>query len=304
VIRCLANGLCGGARWRSAEHRTPLLCTCGHRGEVRWCSPHRGSCPHPGVAWCRACLGPWAAGDMWALLPDDLLPPDLCADAMELRRTRGLSPRAHPELCHWQASSHGSCPLCGLGEGGAEHLWMWCPAVALAWRRLHPAGRPLIPTLRAPLTDAGRLASFLHQASFLHASLWGHLHLPPAEGAARLIRMTSRALARHFARTTDSPGLDDDTDSSSAASDSDGEFPEGHPTVPPPAGRPLLRGMRDCTTRGAATHGTACAVAPRLRGPWSVLRHCLPAMAVAARAALLCAYGPSPLPGSRLTQAS
>ena len=102
-------------------------------------------------------------------------PPDLHAAAAEHRRLRGLSPRAHAELRQWQTSPHGPCPLCALGEGGAEHVWMWCPAVALSWRQLHPTGRPLVATLRAPLTDAGRLAALLHQTFFLHATLWGHL---------------------------------------------------------------------------------------------------------------------------------
>ena len=28
---------------------------------------------------------------------------------------------------------YAECPLCGLGEGGTEHLWDWCVAVQLAW---------------------------------------------------------------------------------------------------------------------------------------------------------------------------
>jgi hypothetical protein len=110
---------------------------------------------------------------------------------------------------------------------------MWCPAVALAWRRLHPTGRPLVATLGAPLTDAGRLAALLHQASFLHATLRGHLQLPPQEGAARLARMTSRSVARHFAQTADPLALDADADSDSAASDSDAEPLEGPPKATP-----------------------------------------------------------------------
>ena len=31
------------------------------------------------------------------------------------------------------------CPLCGCGEAGAEHLMVFCPAVALAWES-YPGG--------------------------------------------------------------------------------------------------------------------------------------------------------------------
>ena len=36
----------------------------------------------------------------------------------------------------WIPSEYGACPLCGLGEGGVEHLLLWCLAIAFAWRLL------------------------------------------------------------------------------------------------------------------------------------------------------------------------
>ena len=73
---------------------------------------------------------------------------------------------------HWGPSDFGSCPLCGLGEGGAEHLLLWCPAVALAWCAL-AAGRghllaEVVAGAAGPMDAAARL---VHQASFVHFSL-------------------------------------------------------------------------------------------------------------------------------------
>ena len=129
---------------------------------------------------------------------------------------RGSSPLARADPFSWLPLPHGACPLCGLGEGGAEHVWMWCPAVALAWRRYRPAGRPLLDTLRAPLTDASSLASLLHQTCFFHAPLWGQVWLAPAEGATRLVCMTTRAVARNFSQAA--ADLTSDSDAESDAS--------------------------------------------------------------------------------------
>ena len=71
-----------------------------------------------------------------------------------------------------QASSWGACPLCGTGEGGGEHLVVWCPAVAAARYELSGADACLGATV-ASREARGRkeAAELLHQASFLHGCL-------------------------------------------------------------------------------------------------------------------------------------
>ena len=79
------------------------------------------------------------------------------------------------------------------GEAGAQHLVIWCPAVALAWRGW--AGgqrRTLVETLLDPGDDAAILAIFLQQVSFLHCSLLGCAVLEAAGAASRLQRACER----------------------------------------------------------------------------------------------------------------
>ena len=68
---------------------------------------------------------------------------------------------------HWGPSDFGSCPLCGLGEGGAEHLMLWCPAGALAWCALAPGcGRLLAKVLAGAEGPVDAAAMLIHLASF------------------------------------------------------------------------------------------------------------------------------------------
>ena len=133
MLRLLANGLPGRARWRGSEHRRQWTCYgCGN-GDVSlaWCSPRAGADTHQeGKAWCQSCLRLWADGDNWALLPEGDIPACLRPRARELRRQRG-----HLAGFCDQPSAWGACPLCGHGEAGAEHLWRWCPAAAAAWHQ-------------------------------------------------------------------------------------------------------------------------------------------------------------------------
>ena len=78
---------------------------------------------------------------------------------------------APPELLtrawDWSPSEYGSCPLCGLGEGGAEHLMLWCPAVALAWCALAPGcGRLLGKVVVGAEGPVDAAAMLIHQARF------------------------------------------------------------------------------------------------------------------------------------------
>ena len=38
--------------------------------------------------------------------------------------------------CMCERSSYGACPLCAIWQYGVEHIVLWCPAVAYAWRQL------------------------------------------------------------------------------------------------------------------------------------------------------------------------
>ena len=68
----------------------------------------------------------------------------------------------------------GTCPLCGRGEAGAEHLIIWCPAVVMAWHRMGEGRLSLVQTIRSEGAPMHRQAAELvHQASFLTGSLMG-----------------------------------------------------------------------------------------------------------------------------------
>ena len=159
-----------------------------------------------GLAWCGVCFGPWAAGNAWAALPPALLPAGLHASAADLASARrGLVGHGG-----WPVSRYGQCPLCSLGEAGAEHLLLWCPAVALAWNawgRLAAAapcgpaggasatvgqGPSVLEAVRQAHGDVAYLATFLHQVAFLYSTLLGRACLEPERAAAWLIRACSR----------------------------------------------------------------------------------------------------------------
>ena len=195
VLRFLANGLPGGQRWRPSPHHRPRTCVgCGAPGLISWLSPQcddGGSLTHPGYALCRHCARGWHRSDHWALLPDDLLPPTLLARACTLRAERGSVPTVPVDItCAW-----GSCPLCGLGEAGAEHLLGWCPAVAAAWHQLHPGARSFTDAVLRPGAEAQTTAHFLHQVCFLYSATMGRAVLSATDAARRLARATAASTA-------------------------------------------------------------------------------------------------------------
>ena len=184
VVRVMANGLPGHARWRTAADRFPHQCTvCRCQADAVW---HTASATTPGTAWCHGCLGGWGAGvAKWPLLPDDQLPQPL-QDQAAIYRHRCPPPAIQVPL---DPSPYGCCPLCGLGEASAEHIWMWCPAVALAWLLVRPDDAPtLLPdAILQPGSHKKLLALFLHQTSYRYCVALGRAPLTAAE-AARLIR--------------------------------------------------------------------------------------------------------------------
>ena len=189
ILRFLLGGLPGAARWRGEEDRQQRSCgACGAPATWAWTTARGGV---GGAAWCQACAGPWHGSQGWAALPPDLLPADLRESAARVAAGRP----ALPGSGGWQGSAYGTCPLCGAGEAGAEHLQTWCPAAALAWRRWAPDER----TLEEAIVGAGpgrRLAVFVHQLAYLHSALLGRAALAAEAAAGRLLRacaMTSAA---------------------------------------------------------------------------------------------------------------
>ena len=185
VFRLLLGCLPGGARWRSNADRqaAPRTCFECHQPATRaWTT---GTVNHAGCAWCDTCFSDWCSGDAWALLPDQQLPANLQQQATQLRAERQL-PRIPPV---WERSPHGACPLCSLGEAGAEHLLTWCPAAAAAWTSLCGHNGPsLLMAAMHPQEDDTRLPAFLHQLSYLHCALLGRTETTAEVATGRLLR--------------------------------------------------------------------------------------------------------------------
>ena len=161
----------------------PRLCiSCGSPATRAWLT---ADIDKPGVAWCADCLGDWCLGECWALLPAELLPSRLLE-----RREFLLLERAPPVTPgEWERSPYSACPLCGLGEAGAEHLTSWCPVAAEAWSIwAGPSAPPLLQALLKPEGLEDRLAPMLHQLAYHHSSLLGRAEWPPSRAAARIVQ--------------------------------------------------------------------------------------------------------------------
>ncbi len=205
ILRFLVNALPGGQRWRpSCEHRPRVCHECGAPAATSWLAPQCcGNEPpsHGGFSLCGPCSRGWSQSDQWALLPDSLLPQCLRGRADRIRESRGTPPAPPADLrCRW-----GCCPLCGLGEAGAEHLMGWCPAVAAAWYQLRPQGRSFTDTLLHPMRDAAFASHFTHQVVFLHSAMMGRATLTAHDAARRI----ARATASHTSDDPDSAHVGD-----------------------------------------------------------------------------------------------
>ena len=213
ILRVLADGLPGSARWRSsaARHLAPRRCFgCGAPARYAWTTPAEGQ---DGRAWCEGCFGPSAQGDAWACLPSVGLPEPLLRTALALRASRGCP--AHDDT--WPASPYDKCPLCSGGEAGAEHLLSWCPAVALAWAcwgrsaaataggHLDDLGPSLLTALLHAHGNVEYLATFVHQVAFLHSTLLGRACMTPVKAAAWLVRSCGATHSGAFAELDDTP---------------------------------------------------------------------------------------------------
>ena len=86
-------------------------------------------------------------------------------------------------------SFYGAWPLCSWGEHGAEHLAIWCPAVAAAWLRIGAAHGPSpVRALSGDWEAAACAARLLHQASFIASSIHNKSSVEWREGADWLVR--------------------------------------------------------------------------------------------------------------------
>ena len=145
LLRLLAGGLASSARRRSRLHRAqhPIRCSrCGSAQPcVLWMLP---GADHPGQAWCAACLGPeWRLAPLWRAGPaglggreEDSVGPPLSLALAALMGNLAPGPRTHD-----------TCPLCGYGTAGSEHLLTWCraPVAAAATARGASADCPCHP---------------------------------------------------------------------------------------------------------------------------------------------------------------
>ena len=199
ILRLLCNGLPGRARRRPNDLRQPHICTaCSGPACAVWATT---SPLGAGAEWCVPCLGAWAtSSERWAALPDACLHPDLIPRAAAIRQALGPFPHPLTPII----SMFGCCPLCGLGEAGAEHLWTWCAAVSLAWSKARPATAPI--TFASACLDPGdhtaAIAQFCHQISYWYSiAVW-----TPPLGIVRTVSLVMRSLRR-----VNNPGdVDDD----------------------------------------------------------------------------------------------
>ena len=101
-----------------------------------WCTAGARS---PGLGWCSGCITEpqrMLGGAMWAMTREDLQHGafgraradsrgDLIARAGEDSHAAAQGPasgRKIQDVDEWPGSTWGTCPLCGRGEAGAEHL--------------------------------------------------------------------------------------------------------------------------------------------------------------------------------------
>ena len=220
-MRVLANCFRSraGARSRATRALHPHRCTGCSSPDVRWVWTS-GDAATAGVAWCYSCTANLAPGSLalglWAEATND----DSGVAPVEARQW--LSDFG-PHLA--VRSPYCSCPLCGAGELGGEHLLMWCPSVAGAWRILlarslasmeSSHGWHLLPVFlsdSAARTCPSALraaAGLIHQAAYLAGCTGDATPLSVTTASLRLVRMTCSLTRMHpdLGHATDAPPVD------------------------------------------------------------------------------------------------
>ena len=133
LLRLLCNALPGRARWRPHCQRIDHKChqCTAQPVQLVWRSPSPPDAgdSDDGIAWCSACIQPGMAEHSWASLPEHMIPSTLKEQALSLRQG------SDDASFDTRQSHYGACPLCGLGEAGAEHIWQWCTAAIMAWSK-------------------------------------------------------------------------------------------------------------------------------------------------------------------------
>ena len=202
ITRLLLDGLPGTASRRPSHLRGPVRCwNCGIIAlpQWRWLSPSENP-GNPsqegrnGVAWCTRCC----QVSLPALVPGS---PPGPGGYTALNRLGG--PPAP------QQGAYTTCPLCGLGEAGSEHLVIFCPAVAEAWRILCPSsGHWWLGWHNAPVVTPScgnyRLP-FAHAVAFLACAI-GNAPVQNPEAGCRLIMQ--QVLGRRHPGVVPSPAED------------------------------------------------------------------------------------------------
>ena len=152
------------------------------------------------MAWCTDCVQPGMTESSWACLPAHMLPSSLREQAHlisnELSRSNFDSRPSH----------FGPCPLCGLGEAGAEHIWQWCSAAHMAWARCGD-GSSWRDALAGRCNDRLRLTIVASQVIFLYTSLVGRTCMNPDDSTRRIVAAIHAIVA-----TDDIPIVDGEND--------------------------------------------------------------------------------------------
>ena len=133
LLRLLCNALPGRARWRPNSQRAAHKChTCAAQPvQLVWrsLSPPEVGNGEDGMAWCSACIQPGMAEHSWASLLEHMTPSTLREQVYSIRQ--GSVSRSFDT----RQSHFGACPLCGMGEAGAEQIWQWCSAAVMTWAK-------------------------------------------------------------------------------------------------------------------------------------------------------------------------
>ena len=184
LLRLLCNALPGRARWRASSQRAPHKChACGsHKVQLVWRSPSpiEVGAGDDGMAWCTNCVHPGMTEISWAHLPVHMTPSSLREQAHLI--SSGLN-RVSFDTRH---SHFGPCPLCGLGEAGAEHIWQWCSAAHMAWDR-DGDGTSWRDALAGRCNDKLRLTIVASQVVVLYTSLFGRTCGNPDDSSRRIV---------------------------------------------------------------------------------------------------------------------
>ena len=215
LLRRLCDALHGRARWRPNSQRVAhkFHACAAQPVQLVWRSPSPPEVGNgeDGMAWCSACIQPGMAEHAWASLPEHMIASTLREQAYSIRQGRD-------DFEFDARQSHfGACPLCGMGEAGAEHIWQWCAAAIMTWAKCGD-GTSWREVLAGRCSDRLRLAVVASQIVFLYTALFDRACIT-ADDSVRRITKAVRAIVslddRHSGHDDgsgdDSPQVEVDT---------------------------------------------------------------------------------------------